>query len=258
MPTARPGGLTETLLLLLAFAGCAREEPATEEPATDPWVRSRAEVDGGRRPADPGIGVVYLTRSAERGPAPRRDTLVFRAAPDARAARIGALIVEYGPDGGWSYVVAARDSLVPNLIEYGYEEAGVPIDSVAGLWVRGTLGRASNATPLRGWAHMEPGRVEHLLWSAHLTEQMLFLPDIETPLHRSPGDVGRRAREVLRDTTNYAIYPVEARGPWLRVRVVTPSECHEPDPRRRREARYWIRYLDARGRPTVWYFTRGC
>jgi hypothetical protein len=73
------------------------------------------------------------------------------------------------------------------------------------------------------------------------------MPDSATP-----------ARGPAGDADAYAMHPVEARGPWLRVRVVTPSDNCEPDPAPRRTRELWIRYLDARGRPNVWYYARGC
>jgi hypothetical protein len=57
----------------------------------------------------------------------------------------------------------------------------------------------------------------------------------------------------------YAMHPEEVRGSWMRVRLVVPSDnCVDPDSVPRQTRRAWIRYLDDRGRPNVWYYTRGC
>ena len=238
--------------------------------AESAWTRTPWAPHGGQDAEDRGTGVVHL--AAPPGPAStaHTDTLLFRAAPSADAAPVAALLVEHTADGGWAYSVAAPTPVAPRLLEYGYEEAGVPTDSAdaSGRWVRGVLGTDTDGAAVRGWAELRDGHTARLQWAEHLREQPVFLlrpdrgafraaPDgpavaLGTPVAGHVSDTGDRADAV-------AIYPVAASGAWLRVRVVSPSDlCVPPDSTSRTETDAWIRYLDERGRPLVWYHTRGC
>ena len=53
----------------------------------------------------------------------------------------------------------------------------------------------------------------------------------------------------------YSMEPLAVRGSWMEVRLVQ-GMCGEMPPDTLGQA--WIRYLDPRGRPLVWYHTRGC
>ena len=261
-----------TAILLLAASACdpAAEAPRPDDaPALAGWTRAAWAPHDGRDAEDRGTGVVFLTTGGI-GTAPREDTLLFRARPAADAPPVAALVVTYAADGGWRHDVAAARPVEPRLLEYGYEEAGVPTDSAdaSGRWVRGVLGLDPAGAPVRGWAELVEGRSAELRWAEHLVGQPVFLLRPSTEAFRRapdgpvlPTPVPGAGPDALAtgSAIEVAIYPIERRGDWLHVRVVAPSDfCVPGDEWPRHETRAWIRYLDERGRPLVWYFTRGC
>ena len=217
--------------------------------------------------ADRGRGVVALAAveggAPGRAPAatPRVDSLVFRSRPDPGAPVVGLLLVRTDtmmPEGGWQYAVAAPALAKPNLVEFGYEESGVPVDSAAegGRWLRGLLGTDSAGRWLTGWTDARDAGVAHRWWAEHLATQPLFaLDSARLRLAAEPGGPSLAA-----PGDDYILYGADSvRGRWLLVRLVAPSDyCTDVDSGARREQRLWVEYLDARGRPRVWYHSRGC
>jgi hypothetical protein len=107
----------------------------------------------------------------------------------------------------------------------------------------------------------DPGRVEVLLWSERLPELPLFFLDPDSiRFHDSPE--GPRVGVQLTSADgperfDYIMHPLETRGPWMRVEVVTPKDyCFDP-PAPLRDT-VWVRYLDNGAEPRLWYYTRGC
>ena len=208
--------------------------------------------------ADHGRGVVIF--EPRDGAIPRTDTLLVRQRPDAGAPAVAAILVRTDTGSsseGWRYAAAAPALAAPNLVEYGYEEAGVTYDSVSGdsAWVRARVGTDSVGRWITGWVAIA-GIVERRDWTTALAEQMLFFLDSSAArLAASPGGAALPMPEG-----EAALYGTGRRsGRWLEVRVVSPSDyCSGPDSVRRTERRAWIEYLDAAGRPRVWYHSRGC
>lgn len=224
------------------------------------WHSTPWQAHAGVDPSDLGHGVVFLAVAEDKGARGVADSLLLRALPDSNAAPVGAMILAVTPDGAATYRVAAADSLRPNLVEHGYEESGVPFDSTdaSGQWVRGILGFRADGSALTGWINLETQGVGTTHWAAALANRPIFFPKPELAAFFSGPDSARPAPSPPREP-DYAVYPEEARGPWLRVRLVQPSDlCTPPDSVRRETRTLWVRYLDDRGRPTVWYHTRGC
>ena len=235
---------------------------ATPDLARIPW-QPHADTMGGR-PFDYGIGVVAigtgidtLTRAH-----PVTDTLLFRAAPNEGAPVAAALLVERSEPGAWAYVMLAPAGLRPNLLEYEYEVSGVPIDSVdaSGNWVRGLVGVDASNVMLRGWADARTLGAEKLMWAEHLLQQRVSVLDAErSKLFATRADAEGERNGIAVPARPYTMHALEASGPLMRVRVQWPfEECNEPDSTKRNDREYWLRYLDARGRPTVFYASRGC
>ena len=244
-----------TATCLTAICSCGRSTPRVW--VVSPWHAFDTPVH------DLGIGLVGLREST--GLVPRSDTLVFRSAP-SRSAPVSTLLImrtdtSATPIPSWHYAVAADETLSVNMVEHDYEIAGVPIDSIVdgGRWAHGLLGRALGGRWVTGFVEIDTTRMIFLKWSDRLRE--LDLPIYardSSGLSFSATVDGTPVRAVPR--RNLAIYAADTVvGSWLRVRVVWPSdECIPPDSIRRTERRLWVRYLDARGRPTVWYHSRGC
>lgn len=202
---------------------------------------------------DFGVGVVFVRDSPLPGRGQRTDTVVFYRDTSQRREIAGYFLWQQTA-GTWAYAIAAPLALTSNILEYGYEVAGLPIAGrPTGRWVEAVLGFTSAGRSYIGWAELDSARIGVLLWSEHLREQSLFfLPGRHPEFFRAPG--GRPVRlPVGRD---YAMHPLSQRGRWMQVRVAVPSDvCAESTAT---SAVVWIRYLDGRGRPQVWYHTRGC
>jgi hypothetical protein len=204
---------------------------------------------------------VYLRRAEDKGATGGTDTLPLHSAPNADSPRVGAMLFTVVPSNGTTqYAVAAPDSLVPNLVEYGYEESGIPYDSTdaSGHWVRGILGFSRDSTPVMGWVDTSRPGVGLVAWAQQLSDRPVYFPVPERAAFFATADSSKPLPLPPNGEDAYAIHPEEARGAWLHVRVVEPSDNCEPDTPARRTRRVWIRYLDDRGRPNVWYYPRGC
>jgi len=205
-------------------------------------------------PGDPGVGVV--TFAAESSPAP--DTIpLFRQPGDRRPAGYVLRVTDTAALAQ-TYTVEWPESLGTNLLEFDYEIAGLPADSSPRPdgWVQVIPGFRADSTPIRAWTLLMEPRTGFLLWSASLLEHGLYFRE-EVPPQFFQAPDGPSAAFPLPDAHDYILHPLEARGGWLRVRAVTPSDyCAEPEAPA--AADLWIRYLDRGGRPLVWYHTRGC
>jgi hypothetical protein len=186
---------------------------------------------------------------------------MLRSAPNAGASAVGMMLYTVSPANGVSsYAIAASDSLRPNLVEYGYEESGVPFDSAdaTARWVRGILGFGRDSTALTGWIDTSQDGVGVIRWAAQLADRPIYFPRSERAAFFASADSTKPLSVPVGNDDAYAIHPIAARGPWLEVRLVEPSDNCDPDTKPRRTRTAWIRYLDDRGRPNVWYHPRGC
>jgi hypothetical protein len=245
--------MRRTVALTVALvSGCAEKTPP-ERLQQIPWQGSGADSV-----ADRGIGVLFPAGPALADSSHPTDSLFFRAVPAPSARLVGAFLREPLATAGWMYAILGPRGTVPNLLEYGYEEAGVPIDSVAGQWVRVIFGFDSAGMAQHGWAQVQPGRDSLLLWAEHLPAQPLFFFDREAAaIYALPGQGERPFPIQTGPDRDYIMYGDERQGPWLKVRIVSPSDyCNDPS----QPATWtgWIRYLRDDGRPRVWYYTRGC
>lgn len=161
----------------------------------------------------------------------------------------------------------AKDNCVRSyerMIEYDYEIPGWAILAFTpdSTWARVTLAPYDSAGPT-GWVAVRRDSVEALLWSRVMWEKPLFFlrPD-DIAFYDAPVETARVTRTLVRhpnsDRLNYIMNPLEVRGHWLRVELLTPSPmCEFPEPKVTPDT-VWIRYLRTDGRPRVFYYTRGC
>lgn len=251
-----------TLFLVWGLAGCADrvEPPLPDLVEVGPvLVELPARGDETSRPRDFGVGVVARFNIIPEGLADgAKDTLRFLARPDPAAPLVGGLVVQREGAYGWSQWALLQPGDVPNLLEFSYEEIGAPLLTIAAdsAWAQVVFAHGPDGTPRTGWAAVEAGAIHVVPWRALLPTYPLFFLPASTGLHDAPGgaplDGGLPGEDV-----DYILH-VEARdGDWLQVRLVTPTDyCQDPvEPEVRRG---WVRYLDVAGRPTVWYYTRGC
>lgn len=201
---------------------------------------------------EPGIGAVAF---AWPETTVWSDTLLLHAGPGV-GRPAGRFLFASDGAGGWQYAIEWSDTLATNLLEFGYEEVGLPMDSLStdGGWARVVPGFRMDGTPVHAWA-VVGGRVQVVRWPERLAERGLFFRDGVAPAFFAAPDGAPAAFPLASD--DYILHPLEVRGPWMRVRAVTPADMCA-DPESPRSAELWIRYLDERGRPLVWYHTRGC
>jgi hypothetical protein len=176
----------------------------------------------------------------------------------------GYFICESRGEHGWAYVVAARDSVTPNAVEFGYEVAGLPIDTVTpdGAWARALYGTDRAGRLLTAWVQLDSAIAHWLWWEEYLPARgglFLIEPGRATfvagpggpPL---PPPLTPKYRE-----DDHWLEVLGRQGPWLHARFTQPAAlCGAEEPPGQVRETLWLRYLDLRGRPLVWYFTRGC
>lgn len=239
-----------------------RTEPVTEDVVAAPvpsegWI----ELPRGGRPEETslrrerGVGVAHLVvdRYGREDP---DDTLVVRDRPQPASAPVALLV----RDTTSTFHLFVRDSTLRGAaLEFGYEDVGLPgvEPPRSDGWTPILYAVDPAGTPRTGWVRIEGREVAWLSWTERLTTIPLFsiLPPDSVVFRVAPGSVERS--RVQLDDDDYILYPLETDGEWLRVEVVRPSEyCAEPAGVTRDTA--WVRMLDDRGRPRVWYHTRGC
>jgi hypothetical protein len=152
-------------------------------------------ADTGR--IDRGIGIAFFANPPGHG-TPLADTMLVRARPTSLARITGAFLYQETRRGiAWRYGAAAPRRLRPNVVEYGYEEAGVPIDSLTagGKWARVILGFDTEDRSYLGWVALDSARVRHLLWKRVLAgNRVFFLPHEPPRFFDQPG--GKEVRSV--------------------------------------------------------------
>jgi len=247
-----PGTLADTLADTLA-AGRA-SPPDTAQP---PVARSGAR--------DRGIGILAFDRRlpAGSGGAGGDTLLIYR---DTAGRRIIARFIYRGDASSWSWTVESEPPVESASMEFAYEVEGLPVDRLSEdrRWALAILGIGPDGEPREGWVQVAPGTSTFTQWTSVLRDRPLFFDDgIEPEFFGSPrgtpvdfpldtgGGVPTRA--------DYIMHPLQVQGDWMQVRVATPSDyCASPTDPEVRQTMVWIRHLDDRGRPRVWYYTRGC
>ena len=257
------------LAVALAAAACAaddRDDDSLSNDTTDVVVgagdtpfRAGAALDEALR--DHGRGILHFTRPNSVSGV-REDSVVIRETPSADGPILARWIHRYG-GGAWEFrLETAETGLGRGDIEWTYEESGLPIDSVLPdrSWARVVYGATADNAPRTGWARLGD-RVLVENWDVILPQQNLFFrPPENLAFHDSPGGAPVEleiARGDTPDGLDYGMRPLRIQGDWMQVAVTTPSNyCFDP-PEVRTDT-VWIRYLDDRKRPRVWFYTRGC
>lgn len=250
---------TSILVVLLPMTGCG--------PGTDRFVgspergyeaeRSPHSIPYGAAGQDFGTGVVHLVSSPADGPYPREDTVLIHEAPDPASPVRAEFVLSKPVAHRYSYSVRTdRPDLISNVLEFRYEESGLPLDSVTSAgWMRVVYARSRAAEFQVGWVASEPGRLAQILWKDHLPQRSLYplVPDAQ-PLRSAPGGEPISTPD---EEGGYELVPIRVEGEWMQVRL-RQSACRSGGREPGAERVAWIRYLDSDGRPRVWYYARGC
>jgi hypothetical protein len=236
---------------------------ALERKEAERWAELNRPLYGEQ--PDFGIGVAYF-QPGVNGTPPVVDTLVLRARAAWDAPQVARFIFSMPANDGWTYtVLAPGGEAASNLLEFGYEEAGLPIDSILpdSSWLR-LLYAGRRGDVQRGWVPLHRDRLAYLLWSQTLPERaQFFIRDEDVQFFAEAGGAPVSFPLARTDGTGYSrldyhLEPDSVMDDWLRVRVVTPSNACIAEPGPVRDTTLWVRYLNGGGRPVVWYHTRGC
>jgi hypothetical protein len=237
-----------------AVALLARGLGAAEAPPLEvvPWLGYDTAA-----PLDRGRGVVAF--SEQPTSLGQVDSLPILASP-APGAPIQACFLQRFQEDTSPYALAAPPGSTSNLVEFDYEVMGLPVDSLGpkAAWARVVYAFDGERRPRLGWVSLGPPAVRLVLWADLLPSRDLFLLD-SVPWEFSDRPLGSPIPFAAPPSPHdYALHPLTTRGAWLQVRIVVPSDvCVEPQPGVR-TAVGWVRYVDARGRPRVWFSPRGC
>jgi hypothetical protein len=214
---------------------------------------------------DLGVGMVRIRPDTGGPPGTALpDTFWIRAAPDEEARPVALAFHE----GYRLSLKADREGLHDGAVEVAYEERALPVldRSPDGRWLKVGYAFDDEGVSWTGWVDGEDPRPEYRSWSQWLQDWGIFYfvdPDA-IAFHRTPE--GDRVHPELVPGAgswmfDYALYPIRTEGRWMEVRVVSPSDyCVSPHelPEEALEVTVWIEALDARGRPRIWTWTRGC
>lgn len=239
-------------------------QPSTAEAIVQDPSGYRAEPPQISHPEDLvrrdfGRGIVHLSASpGER--VPRSDTVRIHRSPE-RTSEVRARFVFDQPDAyGYSYqLLGTQPGLVSNVLEFAYEESGLPVDSLPpGGWLRVVYAVDPEGEPQRGWVEFDPERLSYRSWRDHLPQHYLYFLSPESSQFHSSPEGERLALPLGPLPGDYEMIPVGVEGEWMQVRVRSPSDCTREPGQESTEQLAWIRYLQPDGRPRVWYYARGC
>lgn len=214
---------------------------------------------------DLGVGMVRIRPDAGRPPGHASpDTFWIRASPGE-----GTLPVALAFHHGYQLSLKAeREGLHDGAVEVAYEERALPVldRTPDGRWLNVGYAFDDEGASWTGWMDGKDPGLEYLPWPQWLQDRdiLYFVNPDALAFHRTPD--GDRVHLALVPGAgswryDYVLHSIRTEGRWMEVRVVSPSDyCILPDELAEdaAEATVWIEALDARGRPRVWTWTRGC
>jgi len=246
-----PGGSIRTLSLPLAPLLILAPLLQSQQPALVRTAVAAQHLADTTFKLDPGIGIL-----SPRAGVTRDSFALFLST--AEGVTWGWFVQDLSGRDSLPFALVTPLILRPNIMEFSYEESGLPVDSIAADRVRVLLGWDGEGRMRRAWVRLDSNVVLRR-WARVLSESPLFFrPGVRPQFFAAPHGAAYPVVLPGGDDSDYILHPKQVRGAWLQVEVVTPADyCTDDNARRRRET-VWIRYLDQIGRPTVWYYTRGC
>lgn len=150
------------------------------------------------------------------------------------------------------------------MLEYDYEIVGFPVleFSEDTTWVRITHDCNDSLGKTDAWIRVNREMHDVRTWTEILSEHLLFFRDPEdVRFYAKVKDTSQLALSLAHyersGRLDYIMYPQTIEGSWMEVVVETPSTyCKDADNPKR--IRTWIRFLDEKNRPLVYFYTRGC
>ena len=153
----------------------------------------------------------------------------------------------------------------------GVDESGIPILSFASdsAWVKVSLDCGTKQNPPSAWINVSDAEkmgFDVILWNQFFKKDwaLTFQCDSVLKFYSQPSDRYQIFPELSTDQgfPDYCMRVIKTSGAWMQVHLESPSMFLE-DPSVRERAyqsktpppRVWIKYLDDRGRPIVWYLS---
>lgn len=203
---------------------------------------------------DRGIGLILFSENLETSDSVA--TMYILSKPSFASEVIASFVRGVTPEGELYHVVPQLPTnAFVNAIEYDYKAVGLPFDDTTQQWCRVIYGMMQSGIPLKGWVPLSPAFNHTFFWADELPKHSLFFspePEIAEFFERPDGN-----RVSFHLESTYVMYPLQRDKHWLRVRVVTPNNLCEDIPTIS-TGDFWIQYIDATGRPLVFYQTQGC
>ncbi len=139
-------------------------------------------------------------------------------------------------------------------IEYAYDQYSIPVDTVlSSHWIRLILGLDIEMKRIFGW--VKSNNLKLILWSEYLLDdKALYFEDNEFMIYDT---ILGKPTEYKLNKLEYSIYPLERVGSWVKVDFRYPTDyCNDEVVPVIKIG--WIKYLNSKSRPLLWFWTRGC
>jgi len=212
-----------------------------------------------------GIGIASMPESWQYSSS--TDTLTIRARPSRRSKPVATL------SGGALTFPELRTTVrsFERTLEFSYEHGGFPILAYSpdSAWVLVTLDCHDTTNSQVGWILRKTPKLTVQSWLEILSQghPCFFLRSSWMAFYRAPDRKHRvESSHLFYDSIGrYILYPKQIKGRWMQVELETPpvfcsteEEVMQQYKVKPRRALLWIEFLDSRGRPRIFYYTRGC
>ena len=214
-----------------------------------------------------GIGLAEMQVSADQPPgALSGRTFSIYMSPSVQSAKVAELRSDT------LFVVNEKAvSMHERLLEYAYEEAGFPIleFNADSSWMKVSLNCWDQENRSTGWLSASSQGLNIRSWTEILSQADAFFFLKPEKMKFYSGQGGEKEVSVNCDSLysrpDYQLYRKQIQGSWMQVEFETPSSLCRSDEEvmelfgvKPVKRLLWIRFLDNRGRPTIFYNTRGC
>ena len=227
----------------------------TASPAQD-WSEREYGIGiaGPRRAPDQSPGLSELSLSLYENPSERSQVVAVLRSDSLELRTIGETVSSFA-----------------RLLEYAYEEVGFPILAFSpdSAWIMVSLNCWDRRNGSTGWLLASSPGLQVQSWTELMNQNDAFFFLEQDGIAFYPmADTGKRIDVKLvhrYSKPDYVLYRREVRGRWMKIELETPStncvseeEVFEELGVRPTRHSIWIRFLDERMRPTIFYSTRGC
>ncbi len=233
------------------------------------WILLVASISFAQDWADReyGVGLVGVRVLPDQPPGTLSgESLVFYSSPSEDSPRAAVLRGD-----SLEFRMGRSVPFYESALEYAYEDAGFPILEFTrdSSWIRVSLNCWDTDNKTAGWIRSSAKGIQVLSWSEIISQrEVFFFLKAEWIRFFSGPDPATEVQIQLASQysrLNYSVYRERIQGEWMLVELETPSShCYSEEevvemfgvkPKKRT---VWIRFLDERRRPMIFYNTRGC